>query len=92
MVKPKASEMIDVSEFPIFKTRFCNIFGLELQEYMDMNMLIVCRSLMFDVCKFTDWLEWKYPKECQMESASYKDVVLSKFGKSGVELITKLIG
>lgn len=84
--------MITASEFPVLKTQFCNIFGIELQEYMDARMIVVCRSLMFDVGKFTDWLERKYPKECQKEGASYKDVVLAKFGKRGMELITKLIG
>jgi len=54
-------------------------------------MIIVCRALMFDVVKFCDWLEKKYPAECQANGISYKNVVEAKFGKRGVELITKLI-
>lgn len=46
---------------------------------------------MFDVVKFCDWLESKYPAECRADGTSYKDVVLAKFGKGGVELIEKLI-
>ena len=83
--------MITASEFPYLKSQFCNIFGLELQEYMDIRMIVVCRALMFDVVKFCDWLEKKYPTECQKDGTSYKDVVEAKFGKRGVELITKLI-
>ena len=83
--------MITASEFPFLKRRFSDIFGQDLQRYMDAKMLIVCRALMFDVVKFCDWLESKYPAECRADGTSYKDIVLAKFGKGGVELIEKLI-
>ncbi len=83
--------MIVVAEFPQLKNEFSNIFGQELERYMDARMLIVCRALMFDVVEFCDWLERKYPNECKADGVSYKDVVFSKFGKGGVKLIEKLI-
>lgn len=83
--------MIKISEFPSLKRRFSDIFGQDLQKFMDAKMLIVCRALMFDVVKFCDWLDSKYPTECRADGTSYKDVVAAKFGKGGVELITELI-
>lgn len=83
--------MITASEFPSLKRRFSDIFGQDLHRYIDAKMLIVCRALAFDVVKFCDWLESKYPTECRVDGTSYKDVVLVKFGKGGVGLIEKLI-
>ena len=83
--------MITASEFPSLKRRFSDIFGQDLQRYMDAKMLIVCRALMFDVVKFCDWLDSKYPAECRADGTSYSDVVRKHFGDKGVQLIEKLI-
>ncbi len=83
--------MIVAAELPYLSSKFRNIFGQELDRYMDARMLIVCRALMFNMVKFCDWLESKYPNECKADGVSYKDVVCSKFGKGGLELIEKLI-
>lgn len=58
-----------------------------------MRFLLVRKELVFNLLKFTDWLEERYPDECSMDGVSYNEIVERKlFGKRGVKMIKKLIG
>lgn len=68
------------------------IFGISFGKFIDMRFLLARKELVFNLLKFTDWLEECYPDECSIDGVSYNAVVERKFGKRGVKMIKKLIG
>lgn len=56
-----------------------------------MRFLLARKELVFNLLKFTDWLEVRYPDECFIDGVSYNAVVERKFGKQGVKMIKELL-
>lgn len=82
---------IEPSEFLLISKGFQRIFGISFGKFIDMRFLLSRKELVFNLLKFTDWLEERYPKECSTEGVSYNAVVERKFGKRGVKMIKKLL-
>ena len=83
---------IEPSEFLPIGNEFQKIFGISFGKFIDMRFLLARKELVFNLLKFTDWLEECYPDECSIDGVSYNAVVERKFGKRGVKMIKKLIG
>ena len=83
---------IEPSEFLPIGNEFQKIFGVSFGKFIDMRFLLVRKELVFNLLKFTDWLEERYPDECSIDGVSYNEVVERKFGNRGVKMIKKLIG
>lgn len=83
---------IEPSELLPIGNEFQRIFGESFGKFIDMCFLLARKELVFNLPKFTDWLEERYPDECSIDGVSYNEVVERKFGKQGVKLIKKLLG
>ena len=83
---------IEPSEFLPIGNEFQKIFGVSFGKFIDMRFLLARKELVFNLLKFTDWLEERYPDECSIDGVSYNAVVERKFGNRGVKMIKKLIG
>lgn len=83
---------IEPSELLSIGNEFQRIFGESFGKFIDMCFLLARKELAFNLLKFTDWLEERYPDECSIDGVSYNEVVERKFGKQGVKLIKKLLG
>ena len=83
---------IEPSELLSIGNEFQRIFGESFGKFIDMCLLLARKELVFNLLKFTDWLEERYPDECSIDGVSYNEVVERKFGKQGVKLIKKLLG
>lgn len=83
---------IEPSELLSIGNEFQRIFGESFGKFIDMCFLLSRKELVFNLLKFTDWLEERYPDECSIDGVSYNEVVERKFGKKGVKLIKKLLG
>ena len=83
---------IEPSELLSIGNEFQRIFGESFGKFIDMCFLLAWKELVFNLLKFTDWLEERYPDECSIDGVSYNEVVERKFGKQGVKLIKKLLG
>lgn len=83
---------IEPSELLPIGNEFQKIFGISFGKFIDMRFLLVRKELVFNLLKFTDWLEERYPDECSIDGFSYNEIVERKFGKRGVKMIKKLIG
>lgn len=83
---------IEPSELLSIGNEFHRIFGESFGKFIDMCFLLARKELVFNLLKFTDWLEERYPDECSIDGVSYNEVVERKFGKQGVKLIKKLLG
>ena len=81
-----------VKRFLPIGNEFQKIFGVSFGKFVDMRFLLARKELVFNLLKFTDWLEECYPDECSIDGVSYNAVVERKFGKRGVKMIKKLIG
>jgi hypothetical protein len=84
--------MEDPNELLAIGNEFQRIFGENFGKFIDMRFLLARRELVFNLLKFTDWLEERYPDECSIDGVSYNEVVERKFGNRGVKMIKKLIG
>lgn len=82
---------IEPSEFLPIGNEFQKIFGVSFGKFIDMRFLLARKELVFNLLKFTDWLEERYPDECSIDGVSYNAVVERKFGKRGVKMIKKLL-
>lgn len=82
---------IDPNEFLPIGNEFQKIFGVSFGKFIDMWFLLTRKELVFNLLKFTDWLEVRYPDECFIDGVSYNAVVERKFGKQGVKMIKKLL-
>ena len=67
---------IEPSEFLPIGNEFQKIFGISFGKFIDMRFLLARKELVFNLLKFTDWLN---------------AVVERKFGKRGVKMIKKLL-
>lgn len=83
---------IDPNELLSIGNEFQRIFGESFGKFIDMCFLLARKELVFNLLKFTDWLEERYPDECSIDGVSYNEVVERKFGKQGFKLIKKLLG
>lgn len=81
---------IEPCEFLPIGNEFQKIFGVSFGKFIDMRFLLARKELVFNLLKFTDWLEVRYPDECFIDGVSYNAVVERKFGKRGVKLMSPL--
>ncbi len=81
---------IEPSELLAIGNEFQRIFGENFGKFIDMRFLLARRELVFNLLKFSDWLEERYPDECSIDGVSYNEVVERKFGNRGVKMIKKL--
>lgn len=82
---------IEPKDFMPIASEFRNVFGLDLGKHIVFKMMLAEKVLMFNMIKFCDWLEERYPEDCKVEGASYSDVVRKRFGERGENLIKKII-
>lgn len=82
---------IESSDFLPIGNEFQKIFGVSFGKFVDMRFLLVRKELIFNLLKFTDWLEECYPDECFIDGVSSNEVVERKFGNRGVKVIKKLL-
>ena len=52
---------IEPSEFLPIGNEFQKIFGISFGKFIDMRFLLARKELVFNLLKFTDWLEECYP-------------------------------
>lgn len=52
---------IEPSEFLPIGNEFQKIFGVSFGKFIDMRFLLARKGLVFNLLKFTDWLEERYP-------------------------------
>lgn len=83
--------LIEPKDFLSIANEFRKVFGLNLGKYIVFKMMLAKKVLMFDMLKFSDWLEERYPDDCKADGVSYSDVVRKRFGERGENLIKKII-
>lgn len=83
--------MIRPLEAPECGRLFRQYFGLELQDFLDMRMLIVFKGLILNIEKFGDWLDKEFPDEANVDGVSYCDIVRKHFGEKADQLIRRMI-
>lgn len=83
--------LIQPSDFMPISNDFQRIFGVSFGKFIDMRHLLARKELVFNLLKFTDWLEKHYPLDCSIDGVSYEMIVERKFGNRGVKMIKKLI-
>lgn len=66
---------IEPSEFLPIGNEFQKIFGVSFGKFIDMRFLLARKELVFNLLKFTDWLEVRYSDECFIDGVSYNAVV-----------------
>ena len=82
---------IEPGEFLPTGNEFQKIFGVSFGKFIGMRFLLARKELVFNLLKFTDRLEERFPYECSIDGVSYNAVVGRKFGKRGVKMIKKLL-
>lgn len=65
---------IEPSEFLPIGNEFQKIFGVSFGKFIDMRFLLARKELVFNLLKFIDWLEERYPDECSIDGVSYNAV------------------
>lgn len=67
---------IDPNELLPIGNEFQRIFGESFGKIIDMRFLLARKGLVFNLLKFMDWLEERYPNECSIDGVSYNAVVV----------------
>lgn len=82
---------IEAKDFMPMANEFRKVFGLNLGKYIVFKMMLAKKVLMFDLVKFCDWLEERYPSDCKVDGVSYSEIVRKRFGERGEKLIKKIL-
>lgn len=83
--------MIKPLEAPECGRLFRQYFGLELQDFLDMRMLIAFKGLILNIEKFGDWLDKEFPDDTKVDGTSYSAIVRKHFGENAEKLIRRMI-
>lgn len=83
--------MIRPLEAPECGRLFREYFGMELQSFHDIRLLIAFGCLGINIVKFGDWLDKEFPDEANVDDVSYCDIVRQHFGEKAEQLIRRLI-
>lgn len=83
--------MIKPLDVPECGRLFRQYFGMELQNFHDIRLLIAFGSVGINIVKFGEWLDWKFPNEANVDGVSYSDIVRKYFGENAEKLIRRLI-
>lgn len=83
--------MIKPLEVPECGKLFRQCFGLDLQDFHDIRLLIAFGTFGINIVKFGEWLDEKFPNEAKNDGISYSDVVRKHFGENAEKLIRRLI-
>lgn len=81
--------MIKPLEAPEYGRKFREYFGMELQSFHDIRLLIAFGAFGINIVKFGDWLDKEFPDEAN--NSSYSEIVRKHFGENADKLIRSLI-
>lgn len=83
--------MIKPVDFANYGRKFRSCFGIELQKFTDLRLLLIFNCVCFDTVKFGNWLDEQYPNESNVDGISYEDIVTRHFGEYAAKLIKEMI-
>lgn len=81
--------MIRPLEAPEYGRKFREYFGMELQSFHDIRLLMAFGAFGINITKFGDWLDKEFPDE--VNNSSYSEIVRKHFGEKAEELIRRMI-
>lgn len=73
----------------VAETDFFNIFQIQIKPYVEHLFFVLYRTVLLNLPKLDAYFLKMFPKE-YLNGMSMNDFVSKKYGKEGVELITRL--